>query len=73
MHPYTFRRLTERPDAADIREEARASYVGQLPRPGGEFRSCTRNAAARAVARRRLKRIDRAKAAHFDREAEVRT
>lgn len=54
MRPYKLRKLTDSPDVADIHEEGRASRDGRL-----DDRSYM-SPSNKAIARRRLKRIDRA-------------
>lgn len=72
MKPYQTKRLTEGPDVADIRTEGRKSIVGvAFIRNGKPVRPWRRNAfgdyrgynkpAAKAKARRAMKRSDKAK------------
>ncbi len=44
------------PDCGDIKNHGLASAAGHLPGKGGDIRSCHRSAAAKAAARRVLKR-----------------
>lgn len=57
MIPYATRRLTECPDVADIKREARATHVGRIERDHGY----NRRSSVKRATRRRLKRSDKAR------------
>lgn len=62
MRPYETFKLTEQPDIADIRREARHSRVGRNQEPSGDYKPYLRNSDTKKKVRRTLKRRDKARA-----------
>ena len=74
MRPYGLEHtLIVGPDVADIQEQGRKSSVGHFPTKSGEFRSYTRNTAAKRATRvsikRGARRAGRAEITHALRDA----